>query len=522
MVFPLDGNYTPGSYRSRFGPCFDHDGVILSGSNENLRYALRRLFCVREPEIPGFDYFLRVCQDSFIRKPHVLNTLLKHSLLYYSTFDDYTNPIEECIKHIHDPHPKRFLRELGLIEMQHKGTIGMTTSPWLEKMTAKVKLDEIARWDHARDQPKYARIVMDLKIPASLQGARVTELYKQAMSQNQLRYSGGVIHFCKSPEPDEMDYIFTQLHAPDERFFFVFFSDDACIARRIDNRVVWHNIDISSCDTSNGPSIFYLLMLMAPPIARSVIELLTEQCKCKFRVYSTQSKRMFVEFKPLFAFEPSGSTLTTLLNNIANLLIAIAIADVPDSEYLNPKRISDAVICAGYLISGTEPLPSFHHLQFLKNSPVFDTTGVIRSVLNFGVFLRTSGTCHGDLPGRGDYAMRATLYQNQLVSGMYPRARIEILHDKYDIVPVPEHIETMLKYKVLSGGETFTVETTEYLKKYNLTDHDIGVIDDTLRAGFMHFCAHEAVTKVLYMDYQLKTTTWQTFNTRFGVCNAAT
>lgn len=93
--------YADGTYRTRFGPCVEHNGQILRNSNHNMRLAMRRLLGVRKGDVKA-DRDLRKSQILFFAKhKHIIEELCT---LYAPHFNDYTTMLEEAENHHDDPH----------------------------------------------------------------------------------------------------------------------------------------------------------------------------------------------------------------------------------------------------------------------------------------------------------------------------------------------------------------------------------------------------------------------------------
>jgi len=508
VQFPHDPNFFPGVYRFRF--CgFEFNAVLLATSNKIMRYSLRRYTCQREPGVPGYDYYLSVCQRSFFAKHSLFFDYLHR--LFDEHFHDYTNYVDECIQHHADPHPKRQLRVDGFKGIVQDGVFFCPDQPWVRTVQGKVKPDELAKFDSANNEPKYGRIVVDLKIPASLQGFRFAEAYKKALSVDIYLGSNDehILHFCKQPTNAEFDMIAAEVESPSRKSFFCYFSDDAIYVRVVGNRVYLFELDIRSCDMSTGKPVFDRFVSSTPLRHRLTALMLRRQCTAKIKLVSTQSSKIYVVLRPTVDTEYSGSLLTTILNDLDNQAIGMAISFIRDED-LSCKAIIAAAESAGFMIT-CKQVPSFHHLQFLKNSPVHDTTGKPRMVLNLGVFMRTYGSCHQDLPGRGDLRLRGERYNSSLIRGMFPKARIPLFESTKpeSLVPLSMRDIDALRYKVATDGEEFQVSDAEYFRRYSLDSGDVDMLYATLRAGYGYFCSHPVVDKVLGCDYDLPSCTYQ-------------
>jgi len=99
----------------------------------------------------------------------------------------------------------------------------------------------------------------------------------------------------------------------------------------------------------------------------------------------------------------SGSVLTTLVNNVANLLIA---RSVYERRCTTCAEIVAAAADVGYVVTMDE-CDKFENMQFLKHSPFVNDDGVVLPFVNLGVLLRSLGQCNGDLPGTRNDDLRS-------------------------------------------------------------------------------------------------------------------
>jgi hypothetical protein len=352
-------------------------------------------------------------------------------------------------------------------------------------------------------------MIGDLGVSASLHGFRLTEFFKRAQSCEPFHYLGGVMEFCKSPDPFEMQRIFHNLIQPTGRFYFVYFSDDSCLSiRHSDGTVHMYNLDISSCDASHGPSVFQTLIEITPDALKDEMAILVEQCKAPLRIVSNADKNNVVLLKPKRPMLYSGSVITTAINNLANFMIGMAIAEC---VYESPLDIERAAMSTGYIVTGCLPLEFPEDLQFLKHSPVQDLEGVFQPLLNFGVLVRASGTCNGDLPGTKNMSLgeRAIRFQRGLLRSSYPRASFSLLDFMWEAVGEGDFFETSeFDWKVVKNDDfpPFVVDDNSFLRRYRLDW--LGYEDLKVFAGLTYgeFIHNFGVSRVLEIDYGLATT----------------
>jgi len=501
LDFKCNPNTLDCTYRTVFGPSAPHAFDMYADNDNNVAQAIWRLCGKREPGNPGVHELLRVNQRTFLQThAQVFGSL---SELYKSHFPAYIVASEEVAAHVHDPHPKKVLREEAWTELIDSGE-GYLSSTWLrgKRVRWKMKRDEWAK------PGKKPRMIADLGVAASLRGFRVTEYMKRAQSSENFRYKGGVMAFCKSPDPGEMAKHFMNLINPPGRYYFVYFSDDACLSYRYNGRVYFHNLDISSCDASHTGALFDTLINITPEPFKNEMRLLVAQCASKLRIISRTDPKRLVDLVPREPKLYSGSTLTTAINNVANISICMAIADL---DQIRPELIAGAAATAGYIVTGVEPLEFPEDLQFLKHSPVRDSEGYWRAMLNFGVFARASGTCRGDLPGPSTMSLlqRGKAFQHALLRGAYPTVRANVIDTMretyaldYSLDELSASIVTPLEEKT-RWTPSFKVDEASFMRRYRMTPADHEELLDFAKHGYGFSCGYPVLDKILVKDYGL-------------------
>jgi len=494
-----EGFTADGTYRTLFGPTHDHNGHIFGNTNLNLRYAMRRLTCIRKPETPQLHDLLLLNQRRF-----VLANFEEIDSLYFSVcrdnFGDYLGMLEECRLHHADPHPKKQLRQQAYCELLESGMIHQRL--WLKNVRYKLKKDEIAK------AGKYGRMIGDLGVAASLQGFRLTKFMKEVQTRR-FHLFGGIAQFIATPRPSELHRVFDHMRSPEGLFYFAMFSDDSVLAVRDRGAVRWYNLDISGCDSSHGDIIFQSLLHLVPRQHMDDLLRLIEQCALPI-VVSSSDNRHKVKLRPKHPTLYSGSTLTTTINNWANFLIIFAIAKIGD---FSPQGIVTSARLCGYFLT-VDVCETFEDVQFLKNSPVLDTEGVYRPMPNLGILLRSTGVCRGDLPGRKSTPLseRGRLFQASLLQGMYPRIHCTLLDSMksvagpYSDALVQKVLDSGLNYKIVheSSYPVFRVNDDDLYRRYRLTPHEIAELNSVL--GTATFGDHVSTTggsKILFKDYEL-------------------
>jgi len=198
-------------------------------------------------------------------------------------------------------------------------------------------------------------------------------------------------------ESSKSDLMFREaLSIPNDSVKLIFFSDDGFLVSNINGRFKLFETDISSCDASNGFPIFVALNYLASKIGVSENLLkLIEQCARPTRIVNPDDDNEYVVLQPKFYFEYSGSKLTTVLNNLASVLICCGIHDFcRDSplhidDLLTSENIVTAAFSVGYKLT-VDLRSSWNSVTFLKRA-----FNLSHSWLVYGPILRSFGALDG-------------------------------------------------------------------------------------------------------------------------------
>lgn len=479
-----NGNAHDTFYRTVIGPSFANDGIVLADTNLNQSKALGRLLSCRyttrkdmitveailakasgrNSEVTELERLwdevdqaddrtaafarilgdkaidmeaeMRFLQEQFMYTPdkvRYLQGILGDSKPAY--LDAYVNAILYAQEHVTDPHPKKRLRMRAWEELTSilgVEALHVMDRLWLTEVLYKMKKDEVAKVG------KWARMIGDLGVGASLQGFGCTDILKKMLcapvdGKLYHEYKGFRIYVAKNPTLLLMTEIFEELINPTAVGTFAIFSDDACCAMRVDEKIVYGNLDISGCDSSHGPRAFYGMVEVVPEELKEDFLVCVDQCRLKIRIMDKgtkkSKKRVYMKQKWGEPVLYSGSTLTTVINGCANFNIAMQVIDDYHRGLVTDKNgIQVSAMRVGYYVTYTEANhPS--ELQFLKHSPMMNDEGEWVPMLNIGVLFRSSGTWKGDVPGRkvNSPSVRGFTAQRLLLQGMYPAIKTPLV-----------------------------------------------------------------------------------------------
>lgn len=397
---------------------------------------------------------------------------------------------EDVQTNAHIPHTKKVLR----VRKHNELVSTNRASDWKDAFAPNtVKLN--FKNDEWTETGKYGRIVCDLGTPASLRCGSLIERMKSVWSHTPLYVGEGRMVFVKSPCRDYLRDLYTDFA---HNTMFLFHSDDSSVSFKTPEGMFYANIDISSCDSSQGPCVFDMLIEMTPEEHKETIKMLISQCRtvCSVGPY---------RFRPVVPVEYSGSVLTTMLNNIANMCIGYQLLVNVDCSSL--KRVEESLVAtlAGCGWKCTLQRCTFlEEVQFLKTSPCYLVDGRIDAILNLGVILRAIGQRVGDLPGKRTEPIQSRAYKFNcaLVCGLKHAGShplLDTLRRKYSIECQPEFVNAT---RFLSGSDIGCCDPISLCRRYDITPRDLHELCSLFQsAGFGDVIDCLAARRILQMDY---------------------
>lgn len=371
--------------------------------------------------VGNFDKDLRKNQKTFCSSPGVksyISELHKRLSIAFHSVDDSWYAL--CM-YCYIPHIKKKLRVGALLEVVRDSLFLIPT--FIKKVSGKVKTKEWAKIG------KFPRLINDLTVVGSILGGYFCSLIKNVMAEEPFEYKNSKAYFIKTPDKEKMTQIFTYaMNTSTEDIIFVYFSDDSWIIMRCSDGWAAFNVDISKCDASHCDSLFYVLKDSLPDYpASEYVNGNIEQCRLPLRMRNPSDNDEYIELETTCYTLYSGVTLTTIMNNIANILIFISIVDnfdrkikICDAE----KLVVESSRNAGYLVtcdSGKSP----DKWQFLKNSFFILDDGRVVPWLNLGVIFRSLGIV--DFNYRNTRKFNAHQHMCELVNGLQHAGETSIL-----------------------------------------------------------------------------------------------
>jgi len=490
------------THRNQFYRCMT--GAVISGthitynnSNDSITTALPRLFCF-DRDTHSEDTW-RQLQSRFVNTRRwkrissrfnaelrqYLTTLGENFLYTQSEFADL-------------PHPKRALRRQGKLKLD-ESCAWRTHS--LSKVKTKLKTGEYAK------PGKKARNIVDLGVEASLIAGRACEVLKDFISR--FEFENAIVNYHGHMSLESLTKTFQRLiKPPDSGFVFEYFSDDSCFAASCRDGTARFNVDFASCDSSHYGVVFDALETMTSNcgIFSEQIAAALKQLSADVSVRDCYGKKIAtVSLNESLLF--SGSTLTTIINNLAQLMLAVKLTTI-DWQSLTVEQASatlrDCARRVGYSVTIVDASENFCKLQFLKYSP--DIAGV--PYINPGVFLRVLGWSKRDIPKirgkRTSYTERANSFEaSKIESFKYSgqTSLFRIMAEKYNICGTGYTPESYFRLEA-SNSRAYDICDSSVMQRYGLTHLQLTVLKDLLRVsaiGSLIRC--EASDIIFNVDY---------------------
>lgn len=348
---------------------------------------------------------------------------------------------------------------------------------------------------------KNGRIVCDLGTPASLLGGDVLSVMKDVLAARPTVVLGQEMHFIKSPDRNRLREAYKGMLTKN---MFLYFSDDSTWSRRCTDGMLYVNLDLSSCDLSNGPAVFQYLAHLFPPGYEALGLMLIEQCRSPANLgHGTGRFRV----APEWYYEYSGTTLTTMLNCLANVMIGEQLAHIPyGSRKATCVCLEHLLKNCGWKVPFTvgDECERFEDITFLKTSPAYTVDGAVDSILNLGVILRTLGQKVYDLPGRGPMENRAYEFNSSLVRGFKhagDTSLMELLKRKFRGESM-HCVHESYTVNHMVGTDVGRIDDHSLCSRYRITVAELHCMLNTLeQAGFGDIIDTPASRAILKCDY---------------------
>jgi hypothetical protein len=496
-------------YRSLFGPFFLLPGIAMPGQGgDEARTAVARMLELRKPELIGYSERLANNQRSIRR-------LFRNQLHRFKVQLEQHIIRDECDVEKHrwltQPHDKKFLRYQTENEIILQGRHVDNDKKYIGY---KFKNGELLSGENGIGYKK--RAIGDLGCVRTQRTAYVCESIKLAWS-NVFNHGRLRSMYVKAPDQGILKDVFSELLSPNDKLVFCYHSDDAIFSANCSDGFVICDGDIAKCDGSHRNAMFdSLYHMLAYDINGSKNCHWNALSKAfgylklpiKMRNKFVQNESVMYRFKCMRLY--SGSVLTTIVNNFANLLISLAFERrVPDPSKVTRAQLVRSYHLAaedvGYIVKAKE-CTHIEESTFLKHSPTY-VDGELVLFVGLGVWIRGFGTFRGDLPGRGDYNLRAKAFNSDVV---YSRKNWgnHIIRDSFWHLYSPHSVrmtgtayrEAMTAKSI--GGTELRIPIENLCRRYSLAASDVleacGLL---LQANTGSLLSHPVFERFYKVDY---------------------
>jgi len=410
-----DKHYTK-QYRTLFGPYFHLPTLAMPGEG-TLEYkcAVGRMIALRGDDVPNAKArSLRLAANQGTLGRRFRNILFRYKEHYESHIirgDSEATYTEWLLA----THPKKKLR--------------MKTDAEFLKFEGKPRTMthvsyKLKNYELLADGKK--RAIADLGSENTQDSAHDIPSIKSAMSYPFV-HNNLTSEYVKTATHDNLSRVLgSLLNTERGKIYFVYSSDDSCVGAGCKDGPVYFNGDVRACDGSHRTAFFNLIEQFltitdgldnahATSVRRAM-----EYLKLPLVMRNPEEYREKVTYVFSTMRLYSGSSLTTTINNFANLFISFALERrAPDPSKMTKEQFKHAYLMAGedvgYLLK-VDSCDFPEDLMFLKHFPsVVD--GVVVPVVALGTWVRGFGTFVGDLPGKTSDGIinRAKAFVNDVV-----------------------------------------------------------------------------------------------------------
>lgn len=405
--------------------------------------------------------------------------------------------VEMLYRNVEIPHPKRAARRAAKQLLDDYGLTHCTKSTFIQLgyVVANFKKDEAAK------PKKYGRLTIDMSTAASLLGYIIKPIissFGNHPDNDDLVCAHGR---CLSLVNTHRSCLRRLFHRLLHENMFLFKGDDGLFSIMCRTGRLFIETDLASCDITQGPAVVYYLLEITPIEFRPVMLQLINQLRAPVK-YGRGKTSM--KFTPVDVCEYSGSVLTTLLNNVANLCIGTQIMSIDYSamsELEAKTSLNSTLKHCGWNV--TYHIAScFQQCTFLKHNPVFTDAGEVDAITNLGVMLRAIGRKCGDFPGSGDFFVRGYMFCCALVQSMKHCGNHDVLKALQTRFNGPGCAMTpeIEKFKMFLGEDIGYIPLEQLALRYSLDVRDLEYMIGMILCGEWNVDC-PAVRRIMDLDY---------------------
>lgn len=281
---------------------------------------------------------------------------------------------------------------------------------------------------------------------------------------------------------------------------YIYFSDDGFYVTRKAGKILQYETDISSCDSSNGFSVFALLAYIADHLGfdhESCI-LLAQAARATI-LRNPDNYEEFVRLLAMFFFEFSGLNITTILNNIASCSIAYGVAQQLHSD---PDMNLEVALSTGANRYGWElavqKKDTLNSMTFLKRAYNGSCSWKV-----LGCILRSLGTIDGVMSAE-KFGLSYREFKDKSVVDLFEILMVNAIRG---LVNEPRNrildaFRERFGVPILENGY---VSDQDLIERYGLETYEIDVFVSQIHDLRVGDCiVNNALEKIYHVDYGTK------------------
>lgn len=375
--------------------------------------------------------------------------LYKQKCKMRSKINQLASVFDEQLRFADKPHPKKKLRQTAIRNLVNRAAL---SGLFCEHVIAKLKMFERAK------KGKRTRMIGDYTTEGSLLQGFLVELIKQELQT--FVCHGLDLEFVYSVEPSVIDRVYLDCQELGT-YHFKCHSDDILLVTPTGEIF---EVDISACDSSiSDPVAVSVERLVDNPQFLDILKRGNRQCRLPIK-YCDPNSKSTLWLTPEWYTQSSGSTSTTINNTVASIAIGI-MCFVTNAT--TPDMVRAAARMVGFDVS-VERRTSWAQATFLKRGWDFDGS----SKLALTPVLRRMFTCTGDLPGRGSFFDRATIWAASVAdcyihSGHFHLLKYISLKTQKRCVLPTDHLKHRTSQSCTPASEAF------YMARYGMTNVEL-------------------------------------------------
>jgi len=275
---------------------------------------------------------------------------------------------------------------------------------------------------------------------------------------------------------------------PGVHYIFIYSDDSVYMGTTLSSQRYAKNVDVSSCDSNNGPTPFRIIgeMMSRFDHERAIGQLL--QCRKDICLVNPSDKTSSIIVSVDGPFFGSGVTITTggnCMTSFTNALGFIASMECP--SFWSDQPIEDHIIfgaeMAGHKVTIEDCGDVYEKIQFLKLSPMMTTDNKWVMCRNLGAMCKGLGKIEGDMTQQQlglskeafrdmPWDQRMDLFTSSVIASYQHEPSnilLDALRSRFN-VPTTLKVESSVLERPVNS---YTVTIESVCRRYDVTAHEL-------------------------------------------------